>query len=212
MRIQACASGCYTATLAGPLFSPLVVAGLSWPDRGHHVPALTVTSGGRGVGFDVACSGTPGGSRTLLCRQPNSNFLINSNSHFIVSSLVSAPLGGWRSEGDRALRVDGYLVCIAQLYLVVLDVFGPLPRLSYSCASLCSCRSPCRSSWRFCDVGLLSKPAHLGQPQLSDKARSSLGHSEDCGILSSTVVSCVLVSWCFAGTGLVHRIPGHSTH
>ena len=26
---------------------------LSWPDRGHHVPALTVTSSGRGVGFDV---------------------------------------------------------------------------------------------------------------------------------------------------------------
>ena len=25
-------------------------------DRGHHVPALTVTSGGRGVGSDVACS------------------------------------------------------------------------------------------------------------------------------------------------------------
>ena len=32
-----------------------VVASLSWPDRGHHVPALTVTSGGRGVGFDMAC-------------------------------------------------------------------------------------------------------------------------------------------------------------
>ena len=32
---------------------PSVVASLSWPDRGHHVPALTVTSGGRGVGFDM---------------------------------------------------------------------------------------------------------------------------------------------------------------
>ena len=32
------------------------VASMSWPDRGHHVPALTVTSGGRGVGSDVACS------------------------------------------------------------------------------------------------------------------------------------------------------------
>ena len=30
----------------------------------HHVPALTVTSGGRGVGFDVACLGAPGGFRT----------------------------------------------------------------------------------------------------------------------------------------------------
>ena len=32
---------------------PSVVASLSWPNRGHHVPALTVTSGGRGVGFDM---------------------------------------------------------------------------------------------------------------------------------------------------------------
>ena len=39
--------------------------GLSWSDRGHHVPALTVTSGGRGVGFDVACSRTPCGCRRL---------------------------------------------------------------------------------------------------------------------------------------------------
>ena len=31
------------------------------PDRGHHIPALTVTSGARGVGFDVASSGTPFG-------------------------------------------------------------------------------------------------------------------------------------------------------
>ena len=29
--------------------------GLPRPDRGHHVPALTVTSGGRGVGSEVAC-------------------------------------------------------------------------------------------------------------------------------------------------------------
>ena len=37
--------------------TPLVVAtGLSRADRGHHVPALTVTSGGRGVGSDEACS------------------------------------------------------------------------------------------------------------------------------------------------------------
>ena len=36
--------------------TPLVVAGLSRADRGHHVPALTVTRGGRGVGSDEACS------------------------------------------------------------------------------------------------------------------------------------------------------------
>ena len=35
-----------------PLTAP-VVAILFWTDRGHHVPALTVTSGGRGVGFDM---------------------------------------------------------------------------------------------------------------------------------------------------------------
>ena len=32
---------------------PSVVAILTWTDRGHHVPALTVTSGGRGVGSDI---------------------------------------------------------------------------------------------------------------------------------------------------------------
>ena len=36
-----------------------VVAILSWTDRGHHVPALTVTSGGRGVGFDMHALGRP---------------------------------------------------------------------------------------------------------------------------------------------------------
>ena len=50
-------SGC---EINAPL-TPSVVSSLSCPDRGHHVPALTVTSGGR-VGFDVAFSGTPFGS------------------------------------------------------------------------------------------------------------------------------------------------------
>ena len=40
------------AARSTPLTAP-VVAILTWADRGHHVPALTVTSGGRGVGFDM---------------------------------------------------------------------------------------------------------------------------------------------------------------
>ena len=40
------------AARSTPLTAP-VVASMSWPDRGHHVPALTVTSGGRDVGFDM---------------------------------------------------------------------------------------------------------------------------------------------------------------
>ena len=40
------------AARSTPLTAP-VVASMSWPERGHHVPALTVTSGGRGVGFDM---------------------------------------------------------------------------------------------------------------------------------------------------------------
>ena len=40
-----------------------VVVGLSCSDRGHHVPALTVTSGGWVSGFDVARWGTPCGYR-----------------------------------------------------------------------------------------------------------------------------------------------------
>ena len=54
--------------------TPPVVAGLSRADCGHHVPALAVTSGGRGVGFDVANSGTVGGFSRVLRRQHNSNF------------------------------------------------------------------------------------------------------------------------------------------
>ena len=34
-----------------------VVAILTWADRGHHVPALTVTSGERGVGFEMLAWG-----------------------------------------------------------------------------------------------------------------------------------------------------------
>ena len=41
------------AAARSTLLRPSVVASLSWPDRGHHVPALTVVSGGRGVGFDM---------------------------------------------------------------------------------------------------------------------------------------------------------------
>ena len=66
--------------------TPSVVAGLSCSDRGHHVPALTVTSGGRGVGFDVACSGTPGGSRTPYAVNSTRIFLINSNSNLYLWS------------------------------------------------------------------------------------------------------------------------------
>ena len=40
------------AARSTPLTAP-VVAVLSWTDRGHHVPALALTSGGRGVGFDM---------------------------------------------------------------------------------------------------------------------------------------------------------------
>ena len=40
------------AAKSTPLTAP-VVAILSWTDRGHHVPALTVASSGRGVGFDM---------------------------------------------------------------------------------------------------------------------------------------------------------------
>ena len=58
------------AARSTPVTAP-VVAILSWSDRGHHVPALTVTSGERGVGSDVACSGTPGGSRPPYAGNPS---------------------------------------------------------------------------------------------------------------------------------------------
>ena len=52
--------------------------GIPRTDRGHHVPALTVTSGGRGVGSDVACSekvlvdenGTESGGLLGRCLSP----------------------------------------------------------------------------------------------------------------------------------------------
>ena len=80
-----------------------VVAGLSRADRGHHVPALAVTSGGRGVGFDVATSGTAGGSSRVLRRQLNSNFLINSNSCYISSCTVAGCATG-EVEPSRTAR------------------------------------------------------------------------------------------------------------
>ena len=42
---------------SAPVASVSICAtGFPCSDRGHHVPALTVTSGGRGVGSDEACS------------------------------------------------------------------------------------------------------------------------------------------------------------
>ena len=70
---------------------PSVVASMSWPDRGHHVPALTVTSGGRGVGSDEACSGRLVVLRQQVvfvafpCRQ-----LIHTQLHASPCSLTSA--------------------------------------------------------------------------------------------------------------------------
>ena len=52
---------CRGAAARSTPLTPSVVVSLSWPDRGHHVPALTMTSSGRGVGFDEASSGTPSG-------------------------------------------------------------------------------------------------------------------------------------------------------
>ena len=81
---------------------PSVVSSLSCPDRGHHVPALTVTSGGRGVGFDVAFSGTPFGStpatqlelfnqlQLSLCRLSN-QLLINTTSGCGIHATASRP-------------------------------------------------------------------------------------------------------------------------
>ena len=50
-----------------------VVASLSWPD-GHHVPALTVTSGGRGVGFDMHAWGRLDRRALVATSQPSSFF------------------------------------------------------------------------------------------------------------------------------------------
>ena len=58
---------------------------MSWPDRGHHVPALTVTSGGRDVGFDMHVWGrlTIAHSRRLLNPRVSRVLLL-----FLFSSFV----------------------------------------------------------------------------------------------------------------------------
>ena len=82
--------------------TPLVV-GLSRADRSHHVPTLAVTSGGRGVGFDVASSGTARGFSRVLRRQLNSNFQVNSNSYYTSSCTVAGCATG-EVEPSRTAR------------------------------------------------------------------------------------------------------------
>ena len=61
------------AARSTPLTAP-VVAILSWTDRGHHVPALTVTSSGRGVGFDMHAWGRLDHRALEATFQPSSFF------------------------------------------------------------------------------------------------------------------------------------------
>ena len=72
--------------------TPSVVAILFWTDRGHHVPALTVTSGGRDVGFDVHVRGrlTIEHSRRLLNPRV-SRLLLLLLSYFPPSSCHFGP-------------------------------------------------------------------------------------------------------------------------
>ena len=76
------------AARSTPLTAP-VVAILSRTDRGHHVPALTVASGGRGVGFDMHAWGLPDHRSFEATSQPSS-FISLFFSSFV---LPPSPLG-----------------------------------------------------------------------------------------------------------------------
>ena len=79
---------------------PSVVTSLSWPDRGHHVPALTVTSGGRGVGFDMHAWGR----LVVLRRQFNSSFHLLHLSRLRFLAYIST-----RRAALSCVRTDGVL-------------------------------------------------------------------------------------------------------
>ena len=70
---------------------------LSWTDRGHHVPALTVTSGGRGVGFDMHARGrldeatSQPSSFNSVGGHPSTLFLVAVLSHGVVLSQRQLP-------------------------------------------------------------------------------------------------------------------------
>ena len=68
---------------------------MSWPDRGHHVPALTVTSGGRGAGFDMHAWGRLDHRTLEATSQPSSSFLL----FFASFVLPLRPLGLGLSPG-----------------------------------------------------------------------------------------------------------------
>ena len=63
------------AAAKSTLLTAPVVAILSWTDRGHHVPVLTVASGGRGVGFDMHAWGRLDHRALEATSQPSSFFL-----------------------------------------------------------------------------------------------------------------------------------------
>ena len=90
---------------------PSLVASLSWPDRRHHVPALTVTSGGRGVGFDMHAWGR----LAVLRRQFNSSFYLLRLSGLRFLAYIStrrAALSCVRTEGiTRCKQQSGAKAC-----------------------------------------------------------------------------------------------------
>ena len=67
--------------------TPSVVAILFWTDRGHHVPALTVTSGGRDVRFDMHVWGRLTIAHFEATSQPSS-FSLSLASPVLFSSFV----------------------------------------------------------------------------------------------------------------------------
>ena len=82
------------------LVRPSVVASLSWPHRGHHVPALTVTSGGRGVGFDMHAWG-----RLVVLRQQ----FVSSFHLLHLSGLRFLAYISTRRAALSCVRTDGVL-------------------------------------------------------------------------------------------------------
>ena len=77
-----CASWSFFGVLALRI---VIHSGLERSGRGHHVPALTVTSGGRDVGSDVACSYKSSRGRERHSIRRRGRFRIQSRGQLVLA-------------------------------------------------------------------------------------------------------------------------------
>ena len=154
---------------------------MSWPE--HHVPALTVTSGGRGVGFDM-------------------HAYLPTARHG-VGRMVSLWAGGWPTIFSRLLHY-GLIFSYGSIFLLGLHGWALRFGLSLLWCDFTGTRFP--------EVRPHRRPVLLKRPWSLRGSRGYAPHGY-MGLMAGHAACCTQYTRCCPFgpcTGAVHGAPGHN--